>query len=95
MIDYIGVVRGILRTLIVIPLMLTPVVVGVIWRAMLNYDFGIVNYFVRLLGFQPIDWIYNPRFGAAGLDRHQRLGWRALCYADPVRRAGSAAARAF
>ena len=60
LIDYIGVVRGILRTLIVIPLMLTPVVVGVIWRAMLNYDFGIVNYFVRLLGFQPIDWIYNP-----------------------------------
>ena len=60
LIDYIGVIRGILRTLIVIPLMLTPVVVGVIWRAMLNYDFGIVNYFLRLLGLQPIDWIYNP-----------------------------------
>ena len=51
LIDYIGAVRGILRTLIVIPLMLTPVVVGVIWRTMLNYDFGIINYFVRLLGF--------------------------------------------
>lgn len=67
LIDYIGVVRGILRTLIVIPLMLTPVVVGVIWRAMLNYDFGIVNYFVRLLGFQPIDWIYNPNLALPAL----------------------------
>ena len=60
LIDYIGVVRGILRTLIVIPLMLTPVVVGVIWRTMLNYDFGIVNYFLRVLGLAPIDWVYNP-----------------------------------
>ena len=67
LIDYIGVVRGILRTLIVIPLMLTPVVVGVIWRAMLNYDFGIVNYFVRLLGHQPIDWIYDPNLALPAL----------------------------
>ena len=67
LIDYIGVVRGILRTLIVIPLMLTPVVVGVIWRTMLNYDFGIVNYFVRLLGFQPIDWVYDPNLALPAL----------------------------
>ena len=67
LIDYIGVVRGILRTLIVIPIMLTPVVVGVIWRTMLNYDFGIVNYFVRLLGFQPIDWVYNPNLAMPAL----------------------------
>lgn len=67
LIDYIGVVRGILRTLIVIPLMLTPVVVGVIWRTMLNYDFGIINYFVRLLGIEPIDWVYNPNLALPAL----------------------------
>ncbi|MCY3831414.1 MAG: ABC transporter permease subunit [Chloroflexi bacterium] len=67
LIDYIGVVRGILRTLIVIPLMLTPVVVGVIWRTMLNYDFGIINYFVRLLGFDPIDWVYDPNLALPAL----------------------------
>ena len=67
LIDYIGVIRGILRTLIVIPLMLTPVVVGVIWRTMLNYDFGIINYFVRLLGFQPIDWVYDPNLALPAL----------------------------
>ena len=67
LIDYIGVVRGILRTLIVIPLMLTPVVVGVIWRTMLNYDFGIINYFVRLLGMDPIDWVYDPNLALPAL----------------------------
>lgn len=67
LIDYIGVVRGILRALIVIPLMLTPVVVGVIWRAMLNYDFGIINYFVCLLGLAPIDWVYDPNLALPAL----------------------------
>ncbi|MCY3864359.1 MAG: ABC transporter permease subunit [Chloroflexi bacterium] len=67
LIDYIGVIRGILRTLIVIPLMLTPVVVGVIWRTMLNYDFGIINYFVRLLGMEPIDWVYDPNLALPAL----------------------------
>ena len=43
--------RGLIRTIIIIPLMLTPVVLGLNWRLMLNLDWGIINYFIRLLGF--------------------------------------------
>jgi len=35
--------RNIFRVLLLIPLMLPPVVVGVIWRLMLNSNFGAVN----------------------------------------------------
>ena len=36
--------KNIIRSIILIPLMLTPVVVGLNWRVMFNYDFGIVNW---------------------------------------------------
>src|SRR5690349_4789258 len=35
--------RGLIRTIIIIPLMLTPVVLGLNWRLMLNLDWGIIN----------------------------------------------------
>ncbi|TAK22808.1 MAG: sugar ABC transporter permease [Chloroflexota bacterium] len=52
--------RGLFRTLVIIPLMLTPVVMALQWRMMMNYDFGILNYFVGLLGFEPQGWTLNP-----------------------------------
>jgi multiple sugar transport system permease protein len=59
--------RGLIRTVVIIPLMLTPVVLGLNWRMMLSYDWGIVNYFVRLLGFAPVNWVNDPRTAMASL----------------------------
>jgi len=39
--------RGALMTLMLTPMMLSPVVVALFWRFMLRADTGIVNYFVR------------------------------------------------
>jgi multiple sugar transport system permease protein len=52
--------RGLIRTVVIIPLMLTPVVLGLNWRMMFSYDFGIVNYFARLLGFAGVNWVNDP-----------------------------------
>jgi multiple sugar transport system permease protein len=41
---------GLITTLILIPMMLSPVVVGVFWQVMYNPNYGIFNY---LLGFTP------------------------------------------
>jgi multiple sugar transport system permease protein len=41
---------GLITTLILIPMMLSPVVVGVFWQVMYNPNYGIFNY---VLGFQP------------------------------------------
>jgi multiple sugar transport system permease protein len=40
---------GLLTTLILVPMMLSPVVAGLFWRLMYNPTFGYINYF---LGFQ-------------------------------------------
>ena len=53
--------KDLLRTLIVLPLMLSPVVLGLNWRMMLNYDFGIVNYLVGLIGIGPVGWTIRER----------------------------------
>ncbi|MGE3269944.1 MAG: carbohydrate ABC transporter permease [Chloroflexota bacterium] len=59
--------RGLIRTIIIIPLMLTPVVLGLNWRLMLNLDWGIINYFLRLLGFSAINFVNDPRWAMAAL----------------------------
>ena len=52
---------GIVTTLILVPMMLSPVVVGVFWRLMFNPSYGIINY---LLGFRNIntapEWLGDP-----------------------------------
>ena len=37
-------------TIFLLPMMLTPIIVGLMWRFMMNYDVGLVNYIVSLLG---------------------------------------------
>jgi len=59
--------RGLIRTIIIIPLLLTPVVLGLNWRLMLNLDWGIINYFVRLLGFSAINFTNDPHWAMASL----------------------------
>jgi multiple sugar transport system permease protein len=48
------------RSLLMLPMMMTPVVVGVIWRFMVNPDFGIVNYILSLFKIPGPDWLGKP-----------------------------------
>ena len=60
--------RGFLSTLILIPMMLTPVVVALFWRFMLQGDIGIVNYVLRdVLGFPTVLWLTDRRWAMASL----------------------------
>ena len=50
--------RGLIMTLMLIPMMLTPVVVALFWRYMLRTDIGVINYFLTdILGGPRIDWL--------------------------------------
>ena len=56
-----GKISGFLRTTLIIPTVMTPIVVGIIWRLMYNPDLGTLNYFLTLFGFSPINWTGLPR----------------------------------
>lgn len=48
---------GLLRTLFLLPTMMTPVVVGVTWRIMYNPDLGFFNQFLRYAGQGMVNWL--------------------------------------
>ena len=53
--------RGItlLRTLIIIPILISPVVVGLTWRYMYE-PWGVLNYALGKIGIPPVEWVSQP-----------------------------------
>ena len=58
--------RSLLVTLIVIPSLIAPTAVGVIWKLVLQPN-GLSNYIVSLIGVNPIDWFGNPRLALGSI----------------------------
>jgi multiple sugar transport system permease protein len=52
---------GLLRTLIMIPVLLSPIVVGLSWRFMYNPNIGIINQLFQMVGLPGPHWLEDPR----------------------------------
>jgi multiple sugar transport system permease protein len=53
--------RGMFRTLLIIPQMLAPVVMGLMWKFMYNDELGIINHLLRSFGVnRPPLWLTDP-----------------------------------
>jgi len=55
--------RSFFRVLYFIPVVASVVGVSLLWRYLLNIDFGFVNYAIKLMGFEPIPWLTSPTWG--------------------------------
>jgi multiple sugar transport system permease protein len=55
--------RGVFRASLLVPMMLPTVVVGVVWRLMLNPNFGAINGTLRQFGIntESLTWTASPR----------------------------------
>src|SRR5689334_17256999 len=55
--------RGLFRASLLVPMMLPGVVVGVVWRLMLNPDFGAINGTLRRFGIsiEALTWTASPK----------------------------------
>ena len=49
--------RGVIQTLLVLPMTMSPVIVGLMWKLFMDPNWGMFNY---LLGLGRIDWAQNP-----------------------------------
>lgn len=54
--------RAIYRVLFFLPVVTLPVAVGMVWRFILNGDFGLLNYVLSLVGIQGEYWVADARF---------------------------------
>ena len=59
--------RGALTTLFLIPMMLSPIVVGLFWKFMLDVQFGVVNSFLNSLGLGTVEWLTRQRLALFSL----------------------------
>ena len=79
--------RGLLTTLFLVPMMLSPVVVGLFWRFMLDTQFGVVNSLLGTIGLGPGRVADEPAPRALLGDHRRHLAVDAVHHADRARRA--------
>lgn len=56
--------QGVIVTLLLLPMMLSPVIVGLFWKYILANNWGIVNYYIRTIFHIPeVLWLSDLKFG--------------------------------
>src|SRR5690606_24326584 len=50
------------RTLLMIPMMISPVIVGLVWLFLYFPELGYLNYFLSFLGIDSIPWISSTNW---------------------------------
>ena len=58
---------GLLRTLFIIPVFLSPTVVGLLWRNMYFADRGVVDYLFTRVGLPAVHWVGQASTSMAGV----------------------------
>ena len=56
--------KGFLTTLLILPMTMSPVIVGIMWKLFYNPNYGMFN---MLLGLGKIDWATDPTFNLFGV----------------------------
>jgi len=51
---------SIVRGILILPMLLTPIVVGLMWRALLDPNWGLLNWLAIQLGFGHVGWLSDP-----------------------------------
>ncbi|TCL76551.1 multiple sugar transport system permease protein [Hydrogenispora ethanolica] len=59
--------RAIYQSLLLIPMVVPPIVVGLNWRMLYDPNYGIINYFFSLLNIPPQTWLSQPLFALPAL----------------------------
>ncbi|MCC6314415.1 MAG: sugar ABC transporter permease [Thermomicrobiales bacterium] len=57
--------RGVYLAILLIPLLVSPVAVGLIWRLLLHPDVGAVNWLLTTLHLPPQEWMSRPNTAMA------------------------------
>lgn len=59
--------QGVVRTIVLLPLVATPVAVGMMWRLLFEPNIGFVNVFIGWFGIPPQPWLASPDTSLATL----------------------------
>ena len=51
--------RGVARTVFILPMMATPVAIALVWTMMFHPQLGVLNYLLTSVGLPPSTWVYG------------------------------------
>ncbi len=54
--------KNVAKIIFFFPWLVSPIVVGVLWRWMFGESFGFVNFIIQLIGGDPVPWSSNGNF---------------------------------
>ena len=74
------------RTVFILPILVPGIVIGAIWKLMYNFDFGLINQAVGLVGLGPRDWLGDNETALAVGDRRRHLALDAVLLPAAARR---------
>ncbi len=75
--------RNPVRTIAIMPYVLIPAVVGIIWNWLYDNNFGILNYYIKNIGLKPVEWLTNENwalFSVAVVTIWSYLGYNMVLY---------------
>lgn len=49
--------KGLIRTVTILPILVSPVAIGAMWRLIYSYDFGPLNQIIAAFGFARVGWL--------------------------------------
>ncbi|QHE51697.1 carbohydrate ABC transporter permease [Pontibacillus sp. HMF3514] len=75
-----GKMMNYLRWFLIIPMMLSPLVVAVVFKLMLNTDMGIINYMLQSLGFSKVNFLGDSMTAFLSLVAVDIWQWTPMCF---------------
>jgi multiple sugar transport system permease protein len=72
--------RVLYRAIFILPILIPGIVIGAIWKLMLNYDFGLVNKALSFLGIMPHDWLGTPETALLSVIAVDIWHWTPFCF---------------
>jgi multiple sugar transport system permease protein len=72
--------RVLYRAVFILPILIPGIVVGAIWKLLLNFDFGLVNQFTGLMGFDPMNWLGAKHTALASVIAVDIWHWTPFCF---------------
>ncbi|MBL8697817.1 MAG: sugar ABC transporter permease [Alphaproteobacteria bacterium] len=68
------------RMIFILPLLIPGIVIGAIWKLMLNSDFGLVNQVLELVGIWPVDWLGDGDVALFSVVMVDIWHWTPFCF---------------
>jgi ABC-type sugar transport systems, permease components len=73
-------VSGPLRAVLLLPMMISPVAVGLIWRLLYNPEFGLINTTLKAIGLPAVGWLSDANAAMAAIILSDIWQWTAYVY---------------